>query len=106
MPLEDSNILEFNRYQKSDKIPFIIYADLECIKEKIIGCKNHPENLSTTNVSEHVPSGFSMSTISSFRSIEKKHHVYRGKDCMKNFFGFLKEHAMKIINFKKKKRNY
>ena len=107
MPLEDTKILEFNQYQKSDKTPFIIYADLECInKKKIKGCKNHPENLSTKNVSQHVPSGFSVSPISSFRSIEKKHHVYRGKDCMKNFCEFLKEHAMKIINFKKKKRNY
>ena len=29
MPSEDTNILEFNEYQKSDKAPFIIYADLE-----------------------------------------------------------------------------
>ena len=44
-----------------------------------------------------------MSTISSFRSIENKHDVYRGKDCMKKFCKCLREHAMKIINFKKKK---
>ena len=44
-----------------------------------------------------------MSTISSFRSIENKHDVYRGKDCMKKFREFLREHAMIIINFKKKK---
>ena len=44
-----------------------------------------------------------MSTISSFRSIENKHDVYRGKDCMKKFCEFLREHAIKIINFKKKK---
>ena len=28
---EDNKILEFNQYQKSDKAPFIIYADLECL---------------------------------------------------------------------------
>ena len=44
-----------------------------------------------------------MSTISSFRRIENKHDVYRGKDCMKKFCKFLREHVMKIINFKKKK---
>ena len=76
---EDNKILEFNQYQKSDKAPFIIYADLECIIEKIDGCKNNPENPSTTNVSEHILSGFSMSTISSFRSIENKHDVYKVK---------------------------
>ena len=44
-----------------------------------------------------------MSTISSFRSIENKHVVYRGEDCMKKFCEFLREYAMEIINFKKKK---
>ena len=31
IPSEDTNILEFNQYQKSDKAPLIVYADLECI---------------------------------------------------------------------------
>ena len=36
--------------------------------EKIDGCKNNPEKISTTKVSEHIPSVFSMSTISSFKT--------------------------------------
>ena len=44
---------------------------------------------------------FIMCTISSFTNIENKHGVYRGKDCMKIFFEFLREHVMKIINSKK-----
>ena len=44
-----------------------------------------------------------MSTVSSFISIENKHDVYRGKDCIKKFCELLRKHAMKIINFKKKK---
>ena len=102
-PSEDTKILEVNQSKKSDKTPLIIYADLECIIENIDGWKNNPENSSTTKVSEHIPSGYLMTTISSFRSIENKHDVYRGKDCMKKFYEFLREHAMKIINFKKKK---
>ena len=90
------------QYQKSDKAPFIVYPDLECIIEKIDGSKNNSESSSTSKVSEHVPSGFSMSTISSFGSIENKHNMYRGKDCIKKFCEFLRENAMKIINLKKK----
>ena len=45
-----------------------------------------------------------MFTISSFKDIEK-HDIYRGKDCVKKFYESLREHVMKIINFKKKKRN-
>ena len=46
--------------------------DLECIIEKIDRCNNNPENLSTTKVNKHIITGFSMSTISSFRRIENK----------------------------------
>ena len=58
MSSENTKILEFNQYQKSDKAPFIIYADLECVIEKIDRCKNNPENSSTAKVSEHIPPGF------------------------------------------------
>ena len=34
MLFEDTTILEFNQYQKSDKAAFVNYADLECIIEK------------------------------------------------------------------------
>ena len=71
MSSEDTKILEFNQYQRIDKAPFIIYADLECLIEKIDGCKNNPGNLSTTVVGNHIPSGFSMSPILSFKSIKK-----------------------------------
>ena len=103
MTSEDTKILEFNQYQKSDKAAFFIYADLKCIIEKIDRCKNNPENSSATKVSQHIPSDFSMSPISSFRSIENKHDVYRCKDCMKKFCESLGGHTMKIIHFKKKK---
>ena len=106
MPCEDTEILEFNQYQKFDRVPFIIYADLECIIEKIDECKKNPENSSIAKVSEHIPSGFSMSTISLFRSIEIKHDVYRDKDCLKKICEFLRENALEIINFKIKKISF
>ena len=99
VPYKDTKILEFNQNKKSDKAPCIIYADFECIIEKIDGCKNNPENSSTTKVSEHIPSDFSISTISSFKSIENKYGVDRGKDCMKKLYESLREHAIKITNF-------
>ena len=45
-----------------------------------------------------------MSKISSFKSIEIKHGIYRSKDCIKKFDESVREHAMKVINFKKKKK--
>ena len=44
-----------------------------------------------------------MPTISSFKSLENKHDVYRGKNCLKTFYRSLIGQAMEMINFKKKK---
>ena len=70
--------------------------------EKIDRCKSNPENSSTPKVSEHIPSVLLMPTISSFKYIESKHEVYRGKDYMKKFCKSLREHAIRIIIFKNK----
>ena len=59
----DTKKLKFSQYQKSYKALFIIYTDLKYLIEKIKGCENNHENSSTTKVSEHTPSGFSVSTI-------------------------------------------
>ena len=66
MSFDDTEILEFNQIQKSDKALFIIYGNLECIIEKIDGRKKifFLENSSTTKVSKHISSGFSKSVIS------------------------------------------
>ena len=48
LSFKDTKILEFNQFQKSDKIPSILYADLESFIKKVNGCKNIPEKLSIT----------------------------------------------------------
>ena len=88
MPSEVTKILYFNQYHKSDKAPFIIYADIECLIEKIDGFKNNPKNSSTTKVGEH------HIIISSSKSTENKHDVYRGADCIKKFCESLRGHAI------------
>ena len=103
MPSEDTKILELNQYHISDKAILIIYANLESLIVNIDGCKNNAEKSTMKKVSEHIPKGFSMSTISSVKGIENKHDVCRGKDSIKNFCESLREHAMKIITLKRKK---
>ena len=60
---EKDKISEFKQYMKSDKMPYIIYADIESLIRKIDGRKNNPENSFTTKIGEHVFCGYSMSTI-------------------------------------------
>ena len=84
------------------KAPFVVYADIECLIEEIDGCKINSKNLFRTKVGKHIPSGFSMPAVSSFKSIENKYDVYRGKDCIKKICESLREHAVKKIKFGKK----
>ena len=85
------------------KVPFIIYADLESLLEKMNTCHNNPKKSSTTKINKHTPSGYSLFTHCSFEITKNKLDYYNGKNCMKIFFLDLREHATKIINYKKKK---
>ena len=42
---------------------YTIYADLESLIKKIVGWVNNLEKSSATKIGEHVPCGYSMSTI-------------------------------------------
>ena len=100
MLFEGNKILEFNQNQKSDEAPSTIYADLEClcISWMTDGCKNNPENSPSTTLGKDIPSTFSMSTIMSFKTIENKDDVCRGKMSMKKFYESLREPAKETNN--------
>ena len=85
IPAIKINILQFNQYMKSDKMLYIIYADIEQLIRKIDGCANNPEKSSTMKIGIHIPWGYSMSAIWGFDHLENKHPLYSGKDCMKKF---------------------
>ena len=102
MPEEDNKILKYNQVEKSMKVPFIIYADLESLLEKMNTCHNNPGKSSTTKINKHTPSGLSLFTHCSFDTTKNKLDYYTGKNCMKNFCLDLREHAAKIINHEKK----
>ena len=103
MPTKDNNIIKYNHGEKSRKVPFIIYANLECLLEKMSTCINNPNESSTTKINKQTPSGYLIFTSCSFDESKNKLNYYRGKDCMKKFCKGLKENATRIINHEKKK---
>ena len=103
MPTKNNNIIKYNHGEKSMKLPFVIYADLECLLEKMSTCINNPIESSTTKINKQTPSGYSIFTHCSFDESKNKLNYYRDKDCMKKFSKDLREHASKIINYEKKK---
>ena len=102
MPNQDNKIIKYNQGEKSIRSPFINYADLECLLEKVSTCNNNPEESSTTEINKHTPSRYFLFTHCSFDKTKNKLDYYRGHDCMKKFCIDLREYASKIINYEKK----
>ena len=105
MATEDNKILKYNHGEKTMKVPFVIYGDLDCLLQKMHSSQNNPKKSSTTKISIHTPSGYSLSTNCSFDLVGNKLNCHRGKDCMERFCKDLKEHATKIINYEKKRND-
>ena len=81
MPTRDNNTLKYNHGEKSLKVPWVIYADFECLLIKQQLCQNNPEESYTEKKSIHESCGYSINLVSSFDSKQDKHSYYRGKDC-------------------------
>ena len=101
MPKEDKKIMKYNHGEKSLKVPFIIFADLECLLKKEQFYQNNPETSYAEKKAEHEPSGYSLSLICSFDATKNRHYFYWGKDCVENFCKKLIELGTEIINYDK-----
>ena len=88
---------------KLNKTTCIIYADLIALIKKQITVKIIPGKYLTTKIGEYIPCGNPMSAIWTFDNIKIKHSLYRGGGCMNKFCISLREHAVNVINFEKKR---
>ena len=94
-------MLKYIPGEKSLRVPFIVYADLECLLRKINTCSNNPDKSYTEKKVMHKPSGYSLATCCSFDKLKNKNKYYRGKNCMKMVCKDLKDQTMKIMKRKK-----
>ena len=65
MPNKSYKILKYNYGEKSMRVLFFIYADLESLLEKMSACHNNPEKSSTVKINRHTPSGYSLFSLCS-----------------------------------------
>ena len=98
-------ILKYNPAKKSLKAPFAIYLNLECLLKQEQSCQNNPEKSYTEKKARHEPSGWAMFARCSFDKKESKLNYYRRKDCIKKLCKKLKECAIEIINYEKKRND-
>ena len=100
---ENNKFLKYNPGEKSLKHPFILYADLECLLEKIKMCQNNHEKSYTEKKAKHKPLAYSLAKSCSFDNTKPVWNHYREKDCMEILCKSSRDRAMEIINYEKKR---
>ena len=73
LPTKLNRILKYNHGEKSLKMPFVIYADLECLLLKQQSCQNSPDESCTERKAVHKPCGYALDLVYPFYSKQNKH---------------------------------
>ena len=55
---EKGTMLKFKNYHRSEKVPFVVYADFECFIKPIQSCNTDDKESYTNNTKKHEPSSF------------------------------------------------
>ena len=96
---EKGTILKFKHHERSEKLPFIIYADMEALIKEMQNCDPNPLDSYTKKYQKHEPISFSY-YIKSFDDnvYESKLRKYTGEDAMEKFVDWIEEDAKDIAN--------
>ena len=106
MPNKDNNILKFNNYHKQQPVPFVIYADLEAIIEKISGCQPNNNKSYTEAYQKHTPCGCGYKIVCCYEDKYSKPLVmYRGEDAAYIFIEQILQEVKYCKNIMKKEFN-
>ena len=95
MEFQIDNVLQFNQHMSQIKCHILFTLTLKLWLKETDWFSKNPEKYSTTKIGKYVPCRYLTATIWAFDSIENKHSLYRGEDCMKKFCSrSLKEHEL------------
>lgn len=95
MPKKYDNVLQFKNYQNSLKVPWAIYADFECMLQKISTCHPNPEKSYLNDTEKHEPVSFAYY----LKDVDSKNfrlEEYFGPDAPKVFYEKIKADALMI----------
>ncbi|VDI77016.1 Hypothetical predicted protein [Mytilus galloprovincialis] len=93
---KEGEVLEFKEYAKTARIPFVIYADFECLTRKVDTCHPNPNMSSTTTYQQMEPYSFGYQRVSIDKRYDKPPVIYRGPDVVENFIRHLLEEEKEI----------
>ena len=88
---EGENKMLFTNFHKQMKVLYVVYADFECVLEKIDGCEPAPDASFTVKTEKHVPCGFSYIVVRSDGKLFGP-STQRGRDAVYTFLRWLQYH--------------
>ncbi|XP_047513541.1 uncharacterized protein LOC125055226 isoform X2 [Pieris napi] len=88
--------LNFDKFQRKNKLPFVIYADFEALLSPIASCSNNPTKPSTINIQRHDVYSFGYYIKCSYDDKLSKYLTYTGENCALKFMQFLQEDLKNI----------
>ena len=103
-PPEKGTMLKFKNYHKSEKVPFILYANFESYIKLLHSCDPNPESSYTKQYQKHEPSSFCY-YIKCFDDevYESKLVSYTGEDAAQKFVEMLENDIIEISKIPEKK---
>ena len=97
-------MLKYKNYHKSEKVPFVVYADFESYIKPLQSCELNPESSYTKQYQKHEPSSFCYYIKCFDDEVYKPKLVsYLGEDAAQKFVEMLEDDIREISNILKKK---
>ena len=101
---EKGTMLQFKNYHRSEKVPFIVYADFESYIKPMQSCVPNPESSYTKQYQKHEPSSFCYYIKCFDDGVYKPKLVsYTGEDAVQKFVDMLEKDIKRITSFPEKK---
>ena len=96
---EKGTILRFKHHERSERVPFIIYADTEALIKEMHNCDPNPQNSYTKKYQKHEPISFSYYIKCFDDNVYKpKLRKYTGEDAMEKFVEWIEKDVKEIVN--------
>jgi len=92
---EGENKMAFKNHYKQTKAPYVIYADFECVMEKMAGCEPPSAKSFTVKTEKHEPCELSYIAVRSDGKLFGPFN-YRGRDAVYVFLTWLLNHEREM----------
>lgn len=82
MPTGEQARMTFSNVAKQETVPFVVYADTECLTTPIQTCQPDPSRSYTNRIQKHSPFAVAYNVVCSYDESQSYFRSYAGQDCI------------------------